>query len=175
MKSLDIKPNSTIPQIRTFEAIVLLRACLFLGITTEALMLGEKLLQAALSANNPRNLIVINLLLAQIHRKQGDVVEALDKLDRALAEAHEHGYVQMVVDEGAALSVLLKQYRKQRRLKDYPELREFSGMIAKAIPKDEIYDAASSPITASLTRQENRVFQLLVSAVRLICCSSSSR
>lgn len=162
IQSPAVQADSPNLHVRMFEAIVLLRAYSFLGKTAEALSLGAKLLQAALSLNHPRDLIEVNLLLAQIHRKQGDVIQALEKLDRALSEAHAQGYVQMVVDEGAALTALLKEYRKRCRLKDKSELAEFAGVILKAIPKDETPAGANTPITDSLTHQEKRVFQLLV-------------
>lgn len=162
MQAPAIESVSPIPHDRMYEAFALLRAYQFLGKTAEALVLASKLLHAALTANHPRDLIEVHLALAQIHRKQGSVVQALEKLDRALAEAHAQGYVQMVVDEGAALAALLQEYRKRYRQKGNAELTQFAGDILKAMPKDETAEAANAPITAALTRQEKRVFELLV-------------
>lgn len=161
LQTTDLKSDSPIVSNRIYEAFTLLRAYLFLGKMTEALTFGGKLLQAAVSTNHPRDLIEANLLLAQIYWKQGKHSQAFDKLDRALTEAQEQGYVQIVVDEGAVLSVLVKQYRKHNRLPNHTELAKFTSCLLKAIPKDEA-DEASSPITATLTAQENRVLQFIV-------------
>lgn len=162
IQKTDIKSDSPIVQNRIYEAFVLLRAYLFLGKMTEALTFGGKLLQTAVSTNHPRDLIEANLLLAQIYWKQGKHSQALDKLDRALAEAQEQGYVQIVVDEGAALSVLLKQYRKRNRLPNHAKLAKFTSFLLRAVPGDEADEAANSPITATLTPQEKRVLQFVI-------------
>ena len=154
---------SSIPGDRMYEAFALLRAYLFLGKLAEALALAEKLLHFALETNHPRDLIEVHLLGALICRRQGNVERALDKLDKALSHALAQGYVQMIADEGAALAELLKQYRKSSRAKENTALAKFADSLLKTVPKDEWPDSGPDPaISAALTRQEKRVFQLLV-------------
>ncbi|OXS53812.1 hypothetical protein B1A99_28335 [Cohnella sp. CIP 111063] len=158
-----IEAVSPIPYERMYEAFALLRAYLFLGRLAEALALAEKLLHAALTANHPRDLIEIHLILAHIHRKQGDTGQALEKLSRSLSEALSQGYVQMVVDDCEALTDLLQQFRKDCRAAKQTELARFANVILKAVPRDDLFEAETAPSAAadSLTRQEHRVYRLL--------------
>lgn len=162
MQTAAIRMVSAIPHDRMFEAFALLRAYVWAGKTSEALTLGERLLHMALLTNQPKDLIEAHLMLAQIYRKQGNVHRALEKLNCALAEAHLHGYVQMIVDEGAALAEMLVEYRKRSRLLGSPKLAQFASRLLNGMPRAKKSKPASAPLAAALTRQEQRVLQLLV-------------
>ncbi|WP_164821572.1 LuxR C-terminal-related transcriptional regulator [Paenibacillus koleovorans] len=162
MRTTAVLSLFTIPQERMFEAFVLLRAYIFIGKTSEALTFGESLLQAALTVNHPRDLIESHLLLAQIYRKQGKVDKAVEKMLHAVSEAHAQGYIHMIMDEGAALTDLLTACRKRSRLLGNSGLDEFVTILLKAMPKEGKTNVANLSPTAMLTRQEQRIFQLLI-------------
>ncbi len=150
------------PQERIFEAFVILRAHLFTGNTSEAFLLGESLLQAALRVNHPRDLIESHLLLAQIYHKQGKTDIAVEKIMLAASEAQAHGYIQMIADEGAALVVLLTASRKRYRLQGNHELDKFVAKLLRVMPKKGGISGTSLIPNGMLTRQEQRIFQLLI-------------
>ncbi|WP_135554824.1 LuxR C-terminal-related transcriptional regulator [Paenibacillus cymbidii] len=164
MKTASIRSLPSVPPDRMFEAFVLLRAYLFIGKTSEALTLGETLLHASLLVNHPKDLIEAHLLLARIHRMQGEEERALEKLNRALSEAHAQGYVQMINDEGSALTDLLLDHNKRNRQQNNRELDAFASTLLQKmrIPKEGKERTANAALTAILTRQEQRVFQLLI-------------
>ncbi|MFC4597413.1 LuxR C-terminal-related transcriptional regulator [Cohnella hongkongensis] len=161
LRTAPIRLFPAVPHDRIFEALVLLRAYVWDGKTSEALALGEQLLHIALLTNHPKDLIEVRLMLAQIYRKQGNVQRALEKLDGALAEAYAHGYVQLILDEGAALGELLAEYRRLSRQRGNPALAKFAAKLLKSMPYAEKTQTASAPLASALTRQEQRVLQLL--------------
>lgn len=161
LRTAPIRAFPVIPHDRMFEAFALLRAYVSVGRTSEALTLGENLLHRALLTNHPKDLIEVHLMLANIYRKQGNVQRALEKLNGALSEAHAHGYVQMILDEGATLGELLAEYRKRSRQRDNPTLAKFASGLLKGMPNAEKSAAARVPLASALTRQEQRVLQLL--------------
>jgi LuxR family maltose regulon positive regulatory protein len=162
MRTIGEQSYFTTHQERMFEAFVLLRAYIFVGKTSEALTFGESLLQAALTVNHPRDLIESHLLLAQIYRKQGNTEEAVGMLMHAVTEAHVQGYIHIITDEGAALTDLLNACRKRFRLEGNLELDEFTAHVLKAMPKKIKSKVVAHFPNINLTRQEQRVFQLLV-------------
>jgi len=157
-----VRPEDPLSHDRMYESFVFLRANIFAGNLADALMFGEKMLLAVLSVNHPRNLIEVNLLLAQIHQKQGDTKSALAKMDIALKEACVQGYVQMIADEGAPAALLLNEYRQKLRRQPKTELSKFIKSVLHMMPKEARLEAEIAPATARLTRQEKRVYSLLL-------------
>lgn|GEM_PF-1367112 len=157
-----VQPEEPLSHERMYESIIFLRACIFTGNLADALTFGEKLLLTALSVDHPQDLIEIHLLLAQVHLKQGDMKLALDKADVALREACAQGYVQMIVDEGAAAFLLLNECRKRLRRQSGSELRKFIDSVIRMMPGDARLAAEIAPATVRLTRQEKRIYSMLL-------------
>ena len=157
-----VQPEEPLSHDRMYESIIFLRACIFIGNLADALTFGEKLLLTALSVDHPRDLIEIHLLLAQVHIKQGDMKLALDKVDVALREACVQGYVQMIVDEGAAAFLLLNEYRKRLRRQSGSELRKFIDSVIRMMPGGVRLEVEIAPATIRLTRQEKRIYAMLL-------------
>lgn len=154
--------SSSPSQERIFEAFIILRAYIFIGKTSEALILGESLLQAALRVNHPRDLIESHLLLAQIYHKQGKTDIAVEKIMLAASEAHVQGYIHMISEEGSALVDLLTASRKCYRLQGNHELDKFVTKLLRVMPKIGGTTGTSLVPNVTLTRQEQRIFQLLI-------------
>jgi LuxR family maltose regulon positive regulatory protein len=154
--------SSSPSQERIFEAFIILRAYIFIGNTSEALLLGESLLQAALRVNHPRDLIESHLLLAQIYHRQGKTDNAVEKIMLAASEAHAQGYIHLISDEGAALVDLLTASRKRYRLQGNLELDQFVAKLLRVMPKKGGTTSTSLVPNVALTRQEQRIFQLLI-------------
>lgn len=154
--------SSSTPQERIFEAFVILRAHLFTGNTSEAFLLGESLLQAALRINHPRDLIESHLLLAQTYHRKGKTDIAVEKIMLAASEAQVQGYFHMIADEGAALVDLLIASHKRYRLQGNHELDKFVAKLLRVMPKKGGTSGTSLIPNVRLTRQEQRVIQLLI-------------
>ncbi len=93
--------------LREFEHLTFARVLVAENQTTQALLLLDRLLQAA--EEGKRTGSVIEILIAQTlaHRAQGDTPAALAALDRALTLAEPEGYVRIFVDEGEAMRLLI--------------------------------------------------------------------
>jgi DNA-binding NarL/FixJ family response regulator len=107
-------------------------------------------------------LIESHLLLAHIYHKQGKSDMAVEKIMLAASEAHAQGYIHMITDEGAALIDLLTTSRKRYRLQGNHELDPFVAKLLRVMPKKGGTTGASLIPNVTLTRQEQRVFQLLI-------------
>lgn len=73
----------------------------------------ERLLAAAEAGARKGSVIEISVLLALIHQYQGDIQTALAHLEQALTLATVEGYARIFVDEGEALSPLLRRAASQ--------------------------------------------------------------
>ena len=88
-----------------------------------ALGLLERLLQAAEEGGRTGSVIEILMLQALAHQAQGDLPRALASLERALTLAEPEGYVQVFVDEGEPMRLLILDCRvlieKRKRGQDH--------------------------------------------------------
>jgi LuxR family maltose regulon positive regulatory protein len=146
---------------RMYEAIVLIRAYSLLGRWLEAKMLGERVLQLAERYKLTCYLIEVNYLLANISHNQGDIEQAMRWLHRALSLAHQYRYLNTLIDEGAALSPLLRQYLEEHR-SSKANVRQYAERLLQQLD-DAKSDVAHevSPMSA-LTSQEKRVYHYLM-------------
>jgi LuxR family maltose regulon positive regulatory protein len=78
----------------------------------EAVGLLERLLQAAEEGERIGSVIEILALLALAHQSQGDIPPALLPLERALRLAEPEGYIQIFVDAGPPMAILLEEAKK---------------------------------------------------------------
>ncbi|WP_176220734.1 LuxR C-terminal-related transcriptional regulator [Cohnella massiliensis] len=162
MRSHPFPPDHIPSRDRMYEAVTLLRARLFAGELTDALTLGEKLLQMAESGNLACFFVEVNVILAQIYRIQGQNDRSLEKLNRAIEVAHAQRYVRTLADEGEALVPLLRDYMKMYRKSGRRALVRYAMKIAALLPQESLREDALFPASASLTRQEKRVLQYLM-------------
>lgn len=147
---------------RMYEAVTLLRARLFAGELRESLMLGEQLLQMAESGSLACFIVEVNVILAQIYRRQGRHDRSLEKLSRAVEVAHAQRYVRTLADEGEALVPLLRDYVKKYPKNESAALFTFAKKILALLPQESLQEDDRLPASASLTPQEKRVFQFLI-------------
>lgn len=97
--------------IREFEYITLARFLLAQGgeVLSAALMLLQRLLESAQSGGRSRRVVEILLLRALAFQMSERGTEATTELGRALDIAASEGFVQVFVDDGAAIVPLLKK------------------------------------------------------------------
>jgi len=91
------------------EHILLARALIVLDRPAEAARLLERLLLAAKAGGRVGRVIEILALRALALQAQGEATQALACLEHALALAEPEGYVRLFVDEGQAMSQLLRR------------------------------------------------------------------
>ena len=83
------------------------------GSIHEAIGLLERLLQAAEEGGRIGSVIEILALLALAHAAQGEMPLARVSLERALTLAEPQGYLQIFVDEGEPMRLLILDFRLQ--------------------------------------------------------------
>jgi len=115
--SIDEEPN----YLREFEQITFVRMLLSQyqsdhkeGSLHDGIGYLERLLKAAEEGGRMGSVIEILILQALAHQMDEDIPAALSALERALKLAEPEGYIRMFVDEGSAMSVLLREAAKNR-------------------------------------------------------------
>ena len=96
----------------------------------EAMVLLERLLQAAEEDARMGSAIEILALQALAHHAQGDIPRALASLERALTLAEPEGYVRIFVDEGPPMAALLREAAKHGTAPNY--VSQLRGVFGKA-------------------------------------------
>jgi LuxR family maltose regulon positive regulatory protein len=102
-------PDANHPGLREMEYLSLARVLDAQGNHAEALSLLDRLLNSAEADGRNGSVIAILVLQALVSQTQGDTTCALTCLERALALAEPEGYLRIFVDEGAAMTELLRQ------------------------------------------------------------------
>jgi LuxR family maltose regulon positive regulatory protein len=97
---------------REVEHLTLARVLIGQGRTEEALILLERLLNAAEAGERVNSVIEILVLQSLALQAQDTTLRALDALERSLALAEPGGYVRTFLDEGAPMAKLLTNIRK---------------------------------------------------------------
>jgi LuxR family maltose regulon positive regulatory protein len=112
--------------LREFEHITLARVMLARNAAEhdprtlyEATQLLERLLRAAEQGDRTGSVIEILVMQALAERLRGDGRAALVPLERALTLAEPEGYVRMFVDEGPAMTALLRTAEQHAIAHDY--------------------------------------------------------
>jgi len=101
--------NEPLTRFRLFELSVLARVHLVNNRFQEALPLLERLLSVAEETQNLESLLPGLLLQAQALYIQGDVVQAITILCRALSLAEPGGYIRTIINEGVTMQTLLEK------------------------------------------------------------------
>jgi LuxR family maltose regulon positive regulatory protein len=143
-----LSPDDDLSYLREFEHLTLARVLIARYKTDRAddalqaaLRLLQRLRQAAEDGGRNGSVIEISMLQALARHAQGDLSHALTSLGRALALAEPEGYVQVFVDEGEAIRLLILDFglwiEKQKR----DQNQKASGYVEKLL-------AAFAPPTA---------------------------
>ncbi|MCC7359091.1 MAG: AAA family ATPase [Anaerolineales bacterium] len=128
------------------------------------LRLLERLQQAAEAGGRAGSVIESLMLQALAHAAQGDRKAALSLLERALALAEPEGYVRLFVDEGPALTPLLREAASRSSRAAFA-----SQLLAAIEPEPLTADGearrrtapAAPPLTEPLSQRELDVLRLL--------------
>ena len=128
---------------------------------SRALILLERLLEDAEPKARMSSVIEILILRALALHTLGDSTGALTVLGRALALAEPQGYIRLFLEEGAPMTVLLRQAYTQKIMPEYTAaLLEASGEHGTMIPL--LHTTQQSPLIEPLTRRERAVLGLLI-------------
>ena len=125
----------------------------------EAVGLLERLLQAAEAGERRGSVIEILVLQALAHQAQGDIPAALLPLERALTLAEPEGYVQIFVDEGPPMAILLEAAAKHGISPNY--IHQLLIAFGKTDPLAEGKTPVTHPLIEPLSERELDVLRLL--------------
>jgi LuxR family maltose regulon positive regulatory protein len=149
--------------------LVLARVLLARSEPGPALMLLQRLLDAAASQGRAGSIIEIQVLRALALAARGDQAGAIDALTEAVTLAFRHGYVRVLADEGAPVRALLAQLPAARPGQQHAAGRTGPGYLAAlaracgqagAVPPPR--SAAAPPgLSEPLTGRELEVLRLL--------------
>jgi LuxR family maltose regulon positive regulatory protein len=144
---------------RCLEQLTLARLYTAQGQPEAALRNLQPLLQAVEVRGWTRLVLNILLLQAVALQKQGEPLEALTVLERALSLAEPEGYVRVFVDEGEPMARLLYE-AAARGIRS-----EYAGRLLAAFPDVELMPAAPSKpspeMIEPLSEREIEVLQLI--------------
>lgn len=126
----------------------------------EAMMLLERLLQAAEAGGRMGSVVEILLLQALAHGAEGNIPAALTPLARALALAKPDGYFRIFVDEGLPLAHLLYEALAQRVEPDYVRRLLAAFPVAES-EQPTPAESTSAELVEPLSERELEVLQLI--------------
>jgi ATP/maltotriose-dependent transcriptional regulator MalT len=135
-----------------------------------ALMLLQRLLDAAASQGRTGSIIEIQAVRALALAVCGDRASALGVLSEALTLARRHGYVRVLADEGAPMRALLAQLAAARPGQQHAARRINPGYLAAllracgqadAVPSPRRATAAPPGLAEPLTDRELEVLRLI--------------
>jgi LuxR family maltose regulon positive regulatory protein len=171
-----VSPDDTLSYLREFEHITLARVLIAQYKSNRAevslhaaIGLLERLLQAAEEGKRMGSVIEILVQQALAHQAQGNLPRALASLERALTLAEPEGYVQVFVDEGEPLRLLIFDFRlqieKQLRAQEHRLIVYVDRLLAvftqsAAMTQSEISNRKSKMIEP-LSERELDVLKLL--------------
>ncbi len=101
-----------------YEDLTLARVRLAEGSFTGVYELLDHLLALAETQKRTGSAIEILLTQALLHQAQGNRVQALTTLERALTLTEPEGYIRIFVDEGEAMQLLISDFRHWHRAAD---------------------------------------------------------
>jgi LuxR family maltose regulon positive regulatory protein len=171
-----LSPDDTLSYLREFEHITLARVLIAQYKSNRAEVslhaavgLLERLLQAAEEGKRMGSVIEILVQQALAHQAQDNLPRALASLERALTLAEPEGYVQIFVDEGEPLRLLIFDFRlwieKQSRAQEHKLIGYVDRLLAvfaqsAAMTQSEISNRKSKMIEP-LSERELDVLKLL--------------
>jgi LuxR family maltose regulon positive regulatory protein len=168
--------------VRALEHMTLARVYIAQGRPDTALKVLKPLLQAAETAGWTGFVIEILALQAMALQGQGNTLQALTALERALSLAESEGYIRLFVDEGESMAELLRQAADQGIAVDYVgklltalEETKDERRVAEPPPSSPVPSTSSgqalSPSSALIEPLSERELEVL----RLIAAGLSNR
>jgi LuxR family maltose regulon positive regulatory protein len=154
--------SAFLPLHRAFEYIALARVRIAQGRPDVALKMLEPLLQATEPGGWLLSVIEILILKAMALQKQGDTLQALAALERALSLAEPGGFMRMFIDGGQPMAQLLHEAAGRGISPEY------TSRLLAAFPDSESRPTASakpqkpeSQMVEPLSERELEVLRLL--------------
>jgi LuxR family maltose regulon positive regulatory protein len=175
VREQDLSPNDDLSYLREFEHLTLARVLIARYKTDRAddalqvaLGLLERLLQAAEEGGRTGSVIEILMLQALAYHAQSDLPRALASLERALTLAEPEGYVQVFVDEGEPIRLLILDFRlwieKRKRDQDHNLIGYIDRLLAAFVRPADIQSTVNnqqSTMIEPLSERELEVLKLL--------------
>jgi len=168
LKRTNLRWTDEIPETMLLEYGMLAGLLMEQGKYDESEFLLGRLIQVAGRSGRKRDrlrLLVQHSLLAD---RQGNAVQAMDRLEEALSLAEPDGYLRTFMDAGGPLMALLSRYLKARQKQHRRQRHEVSLAYVKRLLKYEpfVYGdtehlSTDSDFDIHLTAKEEAILQLL--------------
>lgn len=152
-----------ITRAREFELLVYARVLISMNRTADAEILLKRMLTYSTELNRKHSVVeVLNLLVVAIDHK-GYSEKVRNYLKSSLEIGLSEGYLRSYLDEGESLANLLRKSNfTEKNLKDF--VQNILRCMAQTQRSNETKNVnGSSDVSGLLTRQEQRVLQLLAS------------
>jgi len=164
-RTTGVTPEDEASYLGEFEHITLARLLLAVAKANrgaeesraEAVGLLGRLREAAEAGTRTGSVIEILILQALAAADGGDGASALGFLEQALATAEPEGYVRLFVDEGPAMTALLREASRRGIVTDY-----ISELLAAGVPPS-VRPAKTRDLVDPLSDRELDVLRLLAS------------
>lgn len=143
-----------------YEYLTILRAYICLNQTGQGIRFGEKLLQFCSALYLHYYIVEINLLLAVLYERNGDTRTSLRKIEHALIQGQEEGYVQLFLDAWDLAKSIIRKYAKHA-----PISKEIHSFVEQLIQYDndrKLYTDKTSFAEKKLSSKEYKVLQYLI-------------
>jgi LuxR family transcriptional regulator, maltose regulon positive regulatory protein len=157
--------------VREREYLTLVRVLITQRRIDEAVKWLTNLLQLAEAQGRTGSVIEILMLQAEALHASGEVMQAIERLSRALSLAEPEGYIRLFVDEGAPIAHLLVQMRA-RRSGDQPGSTHYREHLLTLLGRGHDEDASHSAVAVPgsgmhalgepLSERELEVLRLIV-------------
>jgi LuxR family maltose regulon positive regulatory protein len=151
-------------ELNELEGIVLARVLLAEEKQDEALALLDKLLYHAELVKRMGNLIEILILQATAWQAQNRLDQAVAFLEKALALAEEEGFIQVFLEEGPAMEILLSEAVKRDVARNHAmKMKLLTAFKGEGTPSAQVpkRGAPEIPIVEPLSEREIEVLQLI--------------
>jgi len=116
----------------------------------------QRLRESAEAKERLGSVLEILVLQALAFHAQGNHMQALSTLERALLLAEPEGYIRLFVDEGTPMLALLRQARARGRVAGY-----VSTLLSAFGEQGEVHVLHTRKLAEPLTEREREVLQLL--------------
>jgi LuxR family maltose regulon positive regulatory protein len=153
-----INAADDVTYLREFELLTFARLLTAEGSAVDAIALVARLLDAAEEGKRGGGILDALVADALARHAAGDVEAGLASLDRAVALAEPEGYVRLFLDEGPAMTALLKVAAKRRGAPAY--VHQLLAATAGASPS---HATRKQPLVEQLSERELEVLRLLQS------------
>jgi LuxR family maltose regulon positive regulatory protein len=151
-------PEAEVAFAREYELLTLARLLTAEGATAEAMVVVERALAAAEAAGRGRSILEGRIVDALARHASGELDAALASLDRAVALAEPDGWARTFLDEGPAMTALLKEAAKRRTVRAYVH-----GLLVSATGAPPAVARTRPPLVYPLSERELEVLRLLQS------------